>query len=167
MTTSLVRTRYGAAADLARVAALHDRCTTETLHRRFHAPGPVMSERVLRQLIEPEHGWSILAEHGRDPANVVAMASAGPVSTREVEVGILVEDLQQARGIGTRLLRESADAAARRGYRAMLCLTQPDNRAVVATVARAGLPCTTTWDDGLMCLVMDLRAAGHGLPRPA
>lgn len=170
MTTSLVRTRYGAASDLPRVAALHDRCTLETLHRRFHAPFPVTSDRVLGQLLEPEHGWSIVAEHGCDPGepgDILALATVGPLSTHDVEVGILVEDLQQGRGIGTRLLRECAEEAARRGYRSMLCLTQPDNEAVLAAVARAGLPHTTRWDDGLMCLVMDLSTREQHLPRPA
>ena len=164
MTTSLVRTRYGTAEDLALVTALHERCTPEALRRRFHAPLPRVPGRLARQLLEPELGWSLLAEHG---GHVVGMACAGPLSTSDLEVGILVEDCSQGRGIGARLLRDVATEAARRGYRSLLCLTQPDNEAALAAVRRVGLPHTATDEEGLMGIVMSLRTAEEALPLPA
>jgi GNAT superfamily N-acetyltransferase len=163
VTTSPVILRYGAAADHARVAALHDRCSDESRYRRFHAPLPRTPLALIRQTLEPDNGWSVVAEADGD---VVGMACVGPLSTCDLEVGILVEDAQQGRGIGTRLLTEVATEAATRGYRTLLCLTQPDNDAVLATVARSGLPSRTTGYDGLMSVVIHL-PTGLDLPLPA
>lgn len=153
VTTSPVILRSGTAADHARVAELHHRCSDESRFRRFHAPLPRTPSALVRQTLEPDGGWSVVAERGDD---IVGMASVGPLSTRDLEVGMLVEDAHQGQGIGTRLLTDVAVEAGTRGYRTLLCLTQPDNDAVLATVARAGLPARTTWHDGLMSVVIDL-----------
>jgi GNAT superfamily N-acetyltransferase len=163
VTTSPVTLRYGTAADHARVAALHDRCSDESRYRRFHAPLPRTPLALIRQTLEPDNGWSVLAEAGGE---VVGMACVGPLSTCDLEVGILVEDAHQGFGIGTRLLLDIAIEAGTRGYRTLLCLTHPDNDAVLATVARAGLPARTSWYDGLMSVVIDL-PMGLDLPVPA
>jgi GNAT superfamily N-acetyltransferase len=163
VTTSPVTLRYGEPADHARITDLHDRCSELTLYRRFHAPLPRTPAGLIRQTLEPENGWSVVAELDDD---LVGLACAGPVSTCDLEVGILVEDAHQGRGIGTLLLQEVAVDAATRGYRTLLCLTQPDNEAVRGSVARSGLTWRTSAHDGLMSLVMEL-PAGLGLPRSA
>ena len=164
MTTALVRTRYGAAADLPLVTALHDRCTPEALHRRFHAPLTRVPPEATLRLLAPEGGWSLLAEL---VGEVIGMACAGPLSTHELEVGILVEDASQGRGIGGRLLREVARDAAARGFRALVCVTQPDNQAVLATVERTGLAFTLVDSDGLVEIVMSLETEDRTLALPA
>jgi GNAT superfamily N-acetyltransferase len=153
MTTSPVRTRYGAADDLEQVIALHDRCSADALHRRFHAPLTRVRSRLAGQLIAPEPGWSVVAEITDD---VVGLASVGAVSAHEVEVGVIVEDAHRGRGIGGRLLREVAVEATARRHRALLCHTQPDNRPVLATVRRIGLPHTLAESDGVLTVTMRL-----------
>ncbi|HEX4977005.1 MAG TPA: GNAT family N-acetyltransferase [Nocardioides sp.] len=148
--------RLGDAADLARLDALHRRCTRETLRRRFHTAVPVVPQRLARQTLLPAGGWSVVAELGAD---LVGMACTGPLSGSDLEVGILVEDAHQGRGIGTRLLRHVADEAAARGYRSMVCLTEPDNRAAERALARTGLDTTSTTEDGMLEVTVLLRAA--------
>ncbi len=164
MTTSLVRTRYGAEADLAAVTAMHDRCSARSLRSRFHSPLPRVRTGMARRLLRPADGWSRVAELG---PRVVGLACAGPLSAEELEVGLLVEDAHQGRGIGTRLLREVAAEAGRRGYRTLSCLTEPGNGAVLEVVRKAALPATRTRGDGLLCIAIHLDATGAALPRPA
>ena len=150
----LITFRHGRPTDQAAVVALHDRCSEESRYRRFHAPLPEVPRRLARATLEPEGGWSVLAELG---GAVVGLASAGPLSRCDLEVGILVEDGCQGLGIGTALLLAVADEAGSDGYESLLCLTQPDNAAVLGTVARSGLAAHTTQHDGLMSVVIDLR----------
>jgi ribosomal protein S18 acetylase RimI-like enzyme len=164
MTTSLVSIRYGAPQDVAAVTALHDRCSDRSLYRRYHAPLPRLPGRLARQLLCPDGGWSLLAERAGE---VVAMACAGPLSSTDLEVGLLVQDACQGRGIGVRLLRELATSAAGRGYRALHCLTQPDNDAALATIRRTGLVHTPVRGNGLLRIEMPLQPEERVRPRPA
>jgi GNAT superfamily N-acetyltransferase len=165
-----VALRYGDASDLSRLDALHRRCTPATLHRRFHTAVPVVPERLARQTLLPAGGWSVVAELGPD---LVGVACTGPLSCTDLEVGVLVEDAQQGRGIGTRLLRHVAAEATARGYRSMLCHTDPGNRAAERALARSGLVTTTAPHDGLLVVTVRLqpddaaRRGRPGSPRPA
>lgn len=162
--------RHGDPSDVSRLEALHRRCSPETLRRRFHTATPVVPESLLRRTLLPEGGWSLVAELGSD---LVGIASTGPVSCSDLEVGILVEDAHQGRGIGTRLVRALADEAAARGYRSMLFLTEPGNPAAERAVLRSALVTTSTTYDGMLVLTVHLRPRDAvppgrpGSPRPA
>jgi L-amino acid N-acyltransferase YncA len=164
MTTALVRTRPATLDDVPAVVALHDRCSAETLRRRFHVPVSHVPPRLARRLVAPPHGWSVLAEQCGE---VVGLASAGPLSRTTVEVGLLVEDLSQGTGVGSRMLRELAEEAAARGFRALVCLAEVDNESVLPTVRRAGLGGVPTHVDGLLEVVVALPGQPRGLRRPA
>jgi GNAT superfamily N-acetyltransferase len=163
MTRALVTTRPGGAADHDRVAALHDRCSASTLSRRYHAPPGHRHARLVDHVLRPESGWSVLAEIGDD---VVGIASAGPLSTYAVEVGILVADAHQGRGIGGGLLRNVAVEAASRGYGSLVCVCQTDNQHALATVPKAGLRHRTEVGDGLSTVTIDLVATAGDVTDP-
>ncbi len=164
MTTSLVRTRYATAQDIDAVLGLHDRCSPETLRRRFHVPVTHLPERVARQLVAPPGGWSVLAEQCGE---VVGLASAGRLSSTALEVGLLVEDRHQGTGVGSRMLRDLAHDAHARGYRSLVCLAETDNESVLPTVRRAGLEGVPSQVDGVLEVVVPLPARRRGLRRPA
>jgi GNAT superfamily N-acetyltransferase len=147
MTTALVRMRSATTDDVAAVRVLHERCSAQTLERRFHAPVGRISDRLARQLTVPEGGWSVLAEQGEE---VVGHGCAGPLSPDQVEIGLIVDDAFQGTGIGTRLVRELARTAAERGYHSLLCEVEPDNDSVLPTVRRAGLEPVTCHVDGVL-----------------
>jgi len=165
-----VALRYGDPSDLARLTALHGRCSPETLRRRFHTAVPVVPERLVRQTLLPDGGWSVVAELGRD---LVGVACTGPLSCTDLEVGVLVQDAHQGRGIGTQLLRHVAAEATGRGYRSMLCLTDPGNHAAERALVRSGLATTTTPYDGMLVVTVRLLPdpaappGRRGSPRPA
>ncbi|MGZ4533945.1 MAG: N-acetyltransferase family protein [Nocardioidaceae bacterium] len=156
-----VSTRHGTLDDADPVVAMHARCSEESIYRRYHAPLPRLGPRLAHQLLAPPGGWSLVAEYD---GRVVALACAGPLSATELELGLLVEDAEQHRGIGARLLREGADDAAGRGFRTLHCLAQPENDRVVTTANRAGLVARLSWTDGLLDVQMPLRRLTA--PRP-
>ena len=164
MTTTLVRTRLAVVHDLEQVLAMHRRCSPETLHRRFHVPMPSVPERIVRRLLSPGPGWSVLAVQREE---VVGMACAGPLNPNELEVALLVEDAYQGTGVGTRLMRDIAVEARTRGYTGLVCTTQSDNDSVLRTVRRAGLEGVPTWADGVTEIAIPLAARASGLERPA
>jgi GNAT superfamily N-acetyltransferase len=164
MTTALVRTRPASLDDVPAVLALHDRCSPETLRRRFHAPVSHVPPTLVRQLVAPREGWSVVAEQCGE---VVGLGCAAPLSRSTIEVGLLVEDLSQGIGVGTRMLRDLAREAATRGFRTLLCLAEADNESVLPTVRRAGLDGLPTLVDGFLEVVVPLPAEPHDLQRPA
>jgi ribosomal protein S18 acetylase RimI-like enzyme len=163
MTTSLVRTRLATVEDVRSVGALYDRCSAQTLQRRFHTPVWNLSDRMVRRLISPPDGWSLVATRGQE---VVGHGCAGPVSPTTVEVGLLVDDACQGTGVGTRLMRDLAGSAAERGYASLVCLVEPDNESVLSTVRRAGLAGVPSYVDGLLEIDVALPQS-LGRQRPA
>lgn len=164
MTTSLVRTRHATFEDVGSVLALLERCTPQTLEHRFHVPVERVSERLVRELVTPLRGWSIVAEQGGE---VIGHGCAAETSAYQVEVGLIVDDAFQAMGVGTRLMRDLASAAAERSYGSLLCSVQPDNHSVLPTVRRAGLPSVQSYVDGVVEIEVALLEHPSHLRRPA
>jgi GNAT superfamily N-acetyltransferase len=164
MTTSLVTTRHATPDDVAAVVALHERCSPATLRRRFHVPVSHVPERLVRELVAPERGWSVLAEqHGE----AVGLACAGALTATQLEVGLLVEDRLHGTGVGSGMLRDLAREAASRGYHSLKCFVEPDNESMLPTVRRAGLHGEPSWVDGLVEIVMPLAVRRWDLSLPA
>jgi len=164
MTTSLVRTRYAGSDDVAGVQELYDRCSPQTLERRFHLPVTRVSPTLVGELVSPPRGWSLLAEQGEE---VVGHGCAGETSPDQVEIGLLVDDAFQGTGVGTRLMRDLAATAAERGYRSLVCCVAPDNQSVLPTVRRAGLPHESAYVDGVVEIHVPLLEHPARLQEPA
>jgi len=123
--------RRAVAADRAALRAMFARCADETRYRRFHGPVKMMPERYLTDALSgtPFH-YALVAyprpvadlgtSHpgGRD-GGVVALASCRTVDEGAAELGLLIEDAWQRRGLGTRLLRDLVTYAAGAGLRVL------------------------------------------------
>ena len=164
MTTSLVRTRYATVHDVGAVLALYERCSPQTLEHRFHVPVTRVSPQLVRGLVTPRHGWSIVAEQGDE---VIGHGCAGETSQHQVEVGLLVDDAFQGTGVGTRLMRDLAGTAAERGYGSLLCTVSPDNESVLPTVRRAGLDGVSSYVDGVVEIEVPLVEHQARVQQPA
>jgi GNAT superfamily N-acetyltransferase len=145
-----VTLRSGSVADTDAIVALHGRCSSETLYRRYHAPIAQVTPRMVRAQLEPTGGRSMVLSVG-DRVVAVAMYSVDPASTepRTVEVGMMVEDSWQQQGHGARLMHALAVQAADQGVETLACLVQPENDAVLRTIRRAGLRARVSFVDGL------------------
>jgi GNAT superfamily N-acetyltransferase len=107
-----LQVRQARAEDRAALEAMFQRCSPATIYRRFHGhvrafPQPYLSEALASA--SGHHG--IVAYAGRE---AVALASCRNGALGTAELGILIEDAWQRRGLGRMLvarLMAHADAA--------------------------------------------------------
>ncbi len=126
--------RGAVSVDLPGVARMHGRCAPGTLLRRYLRGGRSPSLQTLETLL---HQPLVLVAHTMD-GDVIGLASvtqasnlpdAPPEPTTTVQLGLLVEDAWQARGIGRALTGHLAASA--------LLFSR---RELVADVTEPGLP---------------------------
>lgn len=124
-TTVTVRALHPEDADLLR--RMYERCSPETIYRRFIAARPPSTERMLRHLTDVDHCRSeaLVALHGGEIVAVARYHATGP---REAEIAIEVEDAWQRRGIARRLLVMLTDRARARGVAFFTGSMLADNR---------------------------------------
>lgn len=140
--------RQAAAGDRPALERMLARCTGQTRYRRFHGPVKVFPERYLTEALSgsPLH-FALVACLDEDGAEedgtvvdgtVVALASCRAVDEGVAELGILVEDEWQRRGVGSDLLREIVAYAARTGLRALQAQVLADQPWIVGLLRRHG-----------------------------
>lgn len=146
--------RIGANEDVSAVIRMHERCSVDTIYQRFHAPMPTVGRRLAGRLVSPPGGASLVAVDGDD---VVGMASITPYEEAVFEVGLMVEDAWQCRGLGATLLHQAARVAKAFGAVEILCLARPHHHALLRTVTRAGLRGQVRLRDGTLEVAASVR----------
>ena len=139
--------RRAAAADRPALERMLARCTGQTRYRRFHGPVTAFPERYLTEALSgsPLH-FALVACLDEDAevegtvvdGTVVALASCRAVDEGVAELGILVEDEWQRRGVGGDLLREIVAYAARTGLRALQAQVLAEQPWIVGLLRRHG-----------------------------
>lgn len=131
-----LRIRTAVPADRDGVADLLRGLSAESSFRRFQTglgpdPGAVILDALLPEDLQ---GGAVLAYVGRSLVGhgVWRRAGARPVS----EIGLVVADAHQGRGIGTALATVLLDDLAARGVERVEVFTSATNRAVVRMVTR-------------------------------
>jgi ribosomal protein S18 acetylase RimI-like enzyme len=98
-----------------------------------------------RRVLDPARAICVVASRGEQ---VVGMAELTWPEPTGAQAGLLVEDAWQRRGIGSRLLRALAVAAAQRGFDRISCDTAREDRAALAMIHRAGFQTSTRIRNG-------------------
>ena len=147
--------RRAAAGDRPALEGMLARCTGQTRYRRFHGPVNVFPGRYLTEALSgsPLHFALVacLDEDAKDStvvddtaadttvdATVVALASCRAVDEGLAELGILVEDEWQHRGVGSHLLAEIVAYAHRTGLRALQAQVLAEQPWIVGLLQRHG-----------------------------
>ncbi|SFH16769.1 Acetyltransferase (GNAT) family protein [Actinopolymorpha cephalotaxi] len=153
---SRLRIRLGGPEDAGHVADLLARCSRSAREARFVADdGERLPARWLDRLAAPPEGFSLLAF--AESGELVGMAQCLPQDqtlgrARVHEVGLLVEDGWQRRGIGTLLVRGLARRALADGVTELVAVgtaAQTGRAGTERLFARAGLPVLTRYADGV------------------
>jgi len=140
--------RRAAAGDRPALERMLARCTGQTRYRRFHGPVKLFPEPYLTEALSgsPLH-FALVASAEEDGTvvsgtvaggTVVALASCRAVDEGVAELGILVEDEWQRRGVGSDLLREIVAYAARTGLRALQAQVLAEQPWIVGLLRRHG-----------------------------
>jgi GNAT superfamily N-acetyltransferase len=129
---------------------MFDRCSPDTRYGRFHGLLHALPERYLAEALSADEALhDALVVEGWDPGELAALGSARALGGTVVEVGLLVEDAAQRRGLGTRVLLTLAGRARSRGVTELRCDVLHRNRALLGTLGRALGP-TDVRSDGLV-----------------
>jgi GNAT superfamily N-acetyltransferase len=136
---TILTVRGATPQDLPGVALMHGRCSAKTLLDRYRSGGRAPAVVILDRHVREPLSFVVTTENGR----IVGLARVAPDTEHSfgtADVGILVEDAWQRLGIGRRLLRHSAAAAALTGYRQLV--TYPGTIAGVVQRMLAGVGTT-------------------------
>jgi len=152
---SQVRLRAATPSDAPLVGALHAVCSPQTRRFRFLRPTSRLDPDELAALVGPGAMLALTADGG----SAVALANldrhpGDPTGTARVSV--LVADAWQGRGLGTALLRMTAEAAADQGVLELRALARPEGLAITKLFRRAGLRPTAEIVDDLVRLRVSL-----------
>ncbi|MET9367178.1 GNAT family N-acetyltransferase [Streptomyces griseoflavus] len=149
-----VSVRRADTGDLSAALAMHERCSPETLRRRYH--GPVGdADRYLNHLLSPRFGRTLAAQTAS--GRVVALGHL-LWDGDETEVALLVEDAWQRRGIGAELLTRLVSMAAEAGCSQVYAVTQASNTGMVAAMRGLGLPLDYQIEEGTLVITARLDA---------
>ena len=115
---------------------MYERCSPETAYRRWHGHLRVFPAAYLAAMVadSDEHIAVVARRHGQ----VVGFASAAEVAPQTREIGVLVEDRWQRRGIGRALLSRLVADSKALGTRVIRAEVLADDAGLVETLRGFG-----------------------------
>lgn len=148
--------------DKARLAEFHQRLSPESIYYRFFEYKRALTERDLRYLTELDYERRVALVATLDAmagAPIVGVARYDVLPTRgreplRAELGIIVEDAHQHRGIGTALLRHLLQIAHAKGVTQVVAEVLPQNTRMLELVAASGVPVQHRLEDGTIHLTV-------------
>lgn len=121
-------TRPATLDDFDAVNALHERCSLDTLIARYQAARRSLRLAEFQQLTRPDHSLTWVTYPEDDPHELVATTNL--VRTTEAdaaELGIMIEDPWQSRGLGTSLVQWAHAQTRALGCSSMAVMTGSGN----------------------------------------
>ena len=134
----------------------------QSVYTRFFAPKKELSPSEIARIAAMDFVGEVMlvaTVEGSSGETIVAsahyVADEGAV-TREAEIAFVVEEDYQGRGIARRLLGHLVAIARKHGIRRFVADVLPDNRAMRAVFARAGLAVRERREGGVVRVEIDL-----------
>jgi GNAT superfamily N-acetyltransferase len=141
--------------DAGELVRFHATLSTETTFLRYFTIHPELSADEVARFTTVDHVdrealVAVVAGH------LVAVARFDRLDDGDAEVAFVVADHLQGHGLGTALFARLAARAREVGIRRFVAETLPHNRRMLSVFRNAGLPCSTTFSDGVAHVVIDL-----------
>lgn len=143
--------------DKDRLAAFHRRLSPESVYFRFFEIKQELSPQDLSYLTELDFDRrvALVATLVRDreaPLVGVARYDVLPSDPKRAELGIIVEDAYQGKGIGTQLLKHLLGIAFSQGVREITAEVLPQNTKMLELVSNSGVPVRRRLEEGMIQL---------------
>ena len=135
--------------DAPRLVAMFERCSPATRYGRFLSPVQHFPAGHLVDVVRPSRIRRSWVVDDQDTGQLVAVGSWFRNQLFTAEVGLLVEDAAQRRGIGTELLDTIADDAHAAGITTLVAVALAESRHVHRMIGRLG-PATISCS-GITC----------------
>ena len=142
------------------VAAMHERCSEQTLYRRYLTAVGQWRDVTLRRLTGGHRGATLVAMS--EEGTIVGLGHVFPDSrtdSRTAEIATIVEDAYQRRGIGTRLVQHMLELAERLGFDEVVGTVLAQNNEMLRVLDSTRL----TWSRHVEGGVVTLRAPLHAV----
>ncbi len=145
--------RLGRPEDADSVAAMHDRCSELSLHRRYLTGVGEWREVNLRRLSGGHRGATlvVMSEGGA----IVGLGNLFPDAAAHGhtgEIALIVEDAYQGRGVGTRLLRHLLELAERLGFHELVATVLAENAGMLRMLDATGLAWASQREGGVLVM---------------
>ena len=121
--------------DTAALVRMHERCSADSIYRRYATPLTRIDDRFARRLLLAGNG-ALVAGVGDE---VVGIASISTCENAIAEVSLLVEDGWQRQGLGTQLLSAAARLARGQGADEVVLRSRTHNPALMSLAFASGL----------------------------
>ncbi len=145
--------RTATLADIEAVAALHERCSVDTLYARYLVPLRMpMTTRMARRLVMPEGGLALVVQVGLDVVGHGVLERVDDAWTFQ----LLVEDSWQGRGLGTLLVRQAAGRAKAIGATRLTFVSAGSNDTMLRAVGAAGFVARVERHDAAVHITVQL-----------
>jgi RimJ/RimL family protein N-acetyltransferase len=141
--------------DAAELVRFHHTLSPETTHLRFFTTHPELSSEEVARFTTVDHVAREALVATVD-GHVVAVARFDRLDDDEAEVAFVVADHLQGRGIGSTLFARLAARGRELGIRRFVAETLPYNGRMLHVFRNGGLPCRTSFGDGVTHVVIDL-----------
>lgn len=147
--------RAATLADIEAVAALHERCSIDTLYARYQVPLRLpMTTRMVRRLVAPDAGQSVVVQVGLDVVGHGVLELVESTWTFQ----LLIEDAWQGQGLGAVLIKHAAGLAKAKGAERLTLITAGSHDALLRTVGNAGFLARVERHDGNVHISVPLAA---------
>lgn len=140
-------TRLAAPDDFDAVNAFHDRCSPATCYARYHGARRSLRLSDFRRLTRPDCGLAWVSHPVTNPRHLIAAMNLVRTTDPTVaELGLMIEDGWQGRGLGTALVRHARASARVLGCRSITIMTSADNTRMLRILRALGtrIPPTTS-----------------------
>jgi acyl-CoA synthetase (NDP forming)/RimJ/RimL family protein N-acetyltransferase len=144
-------------ADGRRIQEFHARQSPESIYFRYFTAHPTLSDREVEQLTHVDYEDRMAFVALRDDVMVgVARYDRWP-GRSDAEVAFFVDDAYRGRGMATLLLEYLAVAAREVGLTGFTATVLPTNRRMVAVFRQAGFEATSSFEEGVIEVRLDLQ----------